>query len=108
MEVDLAGNAGLYPKLLRKDGLVVAYGSRDWAAPLPLGSWLFHGVELAIFIVYELARQTRELAIKQSQQILRDTTFLHLIAARYPLDRIVEAHQVVESGRSLGNIVIDL
>lgn len=108
VEVDLAGNAGLYSKLLCKDGLVVVYGSRDWSAAPPFGDWLFHGVQLAIFIVYELPSDVRERAIADSDEILRDPAFQHLIAARYPLERIVDAHEAVESGRVIGNVVIDM
>jgi NADPH2:quinone reductase len=108
VEVDLAGNAALYTKILRKDGLVVAYGSRDWSAALPLGDWLFHGVQLAIFIVYELAAEVRERAIAESQVILSDPAFRHSIAVRYPLEQIVAAHEAVESGKLIGNVVIDI
>ena len=108
VEVDLASNAALYSKILHKDGLVVAYGSRDWSARLPLADWLFHGVQLAIFIVYELPTDVRERAVAESYEILRDPAFRHVIAARYPLARIVDAHEAVESGLLIGNVVIDL
>ncbi len=108
VEVDLCGNAVSYVKLLRKDGLAVAYGSSNWSAALPLGEWLVHGIELAVFIVYELASEVRERAIAESARILTDGSFRHVIAAHFPLDRIVEAHEAVESGRLLGNVVVDL
>lgn len=107
VEVDLRANAPLYTKLLRPGGLAVAYGSGDWSAPLPLGPWLLHGVALAVFIVYELAPEIRDRAVAESFAILQDPSFKHLIAARFPLDRIVEAHEAVESGLMLGNVVVE-
>jgi NADPH2:quinone reductase len=58
--------------------------------------------------VYELSSEVRERAIADSQKILRDPTFQHVIAARFPLERIVEAHEAVESGRLIGNVVVDI
>ena len=108
VEVDLHANAPSYTRLLRRNGLAVAYGSGDWSAALPLGEWLGHGVELAVFIVYELAEKVRAEAVADSARLLQDPAFRHLVAARFPLDQIVEAHEAVESGQVVGNVVVDL
>ncbi|SOB87107.1 NADPH2:quinone reductase [Sphingomonas guangdongensis] len=106
VEVDLVGNAPRYRFILRKGGLVVAYGSRSWSAALPLSEWLLHGIELAIFIVYELPDEVRRVAVAQSAAILDDPSFRHLIARTFSLDQIAAAHQAVEHGRLLGNAVV--
>jgi NADPH:quinone reductase len=106
VEVDLVGNAPRYRAILRKGGLVIAYGSRSWSAPLSLSEWLLHGIELAIFIVYELPDEVRRAAIAKSAAILADPSFRHLIAQTYSLDQIAAAHQAVEQGRLLGNAVV--
>ena len=108
VEVDLAGNAGTYKDILRKDGLVVAYGSSTWNTQLPLSDWLVHGIGLNIFIVYELPPQARALALASSATVLADPDFRHLIAKRFSLADIVAAHEAVESGRLLGNVLVDV
>lgn len=108
IEVDLAGNASLYTKLLRKEGLVITYGSHDWSSPLLLADWLVHGLELGIFIVYEISPEVRARAIADCQVVLRDPTFQHADAVRFPLEQIIEAHEAVESGTVTGKVVIDL
>jgi NADPH:quinone reductase len=108
VEVDLAGNAGHYAGLLHRGGFVVAYGSRDWTAALPLRDWMLHGVELAVFIVYELPSEVRTRALADASTVLADPTFRHLVAARFPLERIAEAHEAVESGTMIGNVVLDI
>lgn len=47
-------------------------------------------------------------AIAGAQAALADPSFQHRIVARYPLERIAEAHEAVESGKLLGNVVVTL
>ncbi|HWT96105.1 MAG TPA: NADPH:quinone reductase [Terriglobales bacterium] len=108
VEVNLSANAGRYVEYLRHEGLAVVYGSNDWATPLPLGAWLVHGIELALFIVYELPPAIRAAAIAATTDLLADPGFEHRIAARFPLDRIAEAHEAVETGKLIGNVVVTL
>lgn len=108
IEVDLARNAPHYKDILRKNGLVVAYGSSTWNTQLPLSDWLVHGVGLNIFIVYELPPDARSRAIADSTNVLTDPGFRHLFAARMPLADIVEAHEAVESGQMVGNVLVDV
>ena len=108
VEVDLAGNARHYKDILRQDGLVVAYGSSTWNTLLPLSDWLVHGIRLNLFIVYELPDAARARAVADSATVLVDPGFRHLIAARFPLAAIVDAHEAVESGRLLGNALVDV
>jgi NADPH2:quinone reductase len=108
VEVNLSANAGRYTEYLRREGLAVVYGSNDWATTLPLGAWLVHGIELALFIVYELPPALRTAAIAATTELLADPSFEHRIAARFPLDRIAEAHEAVETGKLIGNVVVTL
>src|SRR4029077_3977827 len=75
IEVNLSANAGRYVEYLRHEGLAVVYGSDSWVTELPLGAWLVHGIELAIFIVYELPPFIREAAIAATQKLLADPSF---------------------------------
>lgn len=108
VEVNLSANAALYEATLRHDGHVVVYGSDDWSAPLPLISWLVHGIEVAFFIVYELPPEVRKDAIERVQSLLLDPSFEHKVAHCFPLDQIVQAHEAVESGTTIGNVVLML
>jgi NADPH2:quinone reductase len=108
IEVNLSANAAGYVRYLRHDGLVVVYGSDDWTKPLPMPDWLVHGIELATFIVYELPPAVRAQAIAGAQAALADPSFEHRIAASFPLERIVEAHEAVESGKLIGNVVLTI
>ncbi|AMV48313.1 NADPH:quinone reductase [Paraburkholderia caribensis] len=106
VEVNLASNARFYTQLLKPQGLTVVYGSSDWTTQLPMHHWLRHGVELAFFSVYRLPAEVRRAAIATSVDILADPAFRHRIAATFPLDQITEAHEAIEGGRTIGNVLL--
>jgi NADPH2:quinone reductase len=106
VEVNLSANAAHYSSYLRHDGLAVVYGSDDWGAQLPLANWLIHGIEMAIFIVYQLPAAVRSAGIAAAQAALADPSFQHRVAARYPLEEIADAHEAVESGKTIGNVIV--
>ncbi len=106
LEVDLAANAHLYTSCLRRDGQVIVYGSADWNTKLPLRDWLIHGVTTSFFIVYELGPSVRERAIADLTKWLEQDRLAHRVAARYSLEETALAHEAVESGRIVGNVVV--
>lgn len=48
----------------------------------------------------------RRRAIAELQAWLERGLIAHRIAARLPLARIVQAHQLVESGQAIGNVLL--
>ena len=106
LEVDLAANAAGYTGYLKHGGCAIVYGSGDWATTLPLRNWLVHGVTASFFIVYELSDEVRESAVADITQWLERNRLIHRIAARMSLEEIALAHEAVESGRQIGNVVV--
>jgi NADPH:quinone reductase len=95
--------------VLAAHGKLVGYGSNlrgDNA--LPFGDILFKSLTLQFFLVYELLAAERQAAIAALSTMLEARALIHTIGARFPLDDIVAAHEAVESGRILGNTVVDL
>lgn len=87
----------------------VCYGSNHRGdVPLTFSAWLPRSISLVFFLVYELPPAERERAISELNQMLEREALAHLIAAAYPLARIAAAHEAVENGRTLGNIVVAL
>jgi NADPH2:quinone reductase len=66
------------------------------------------GAAIRFFIVYELAPNVRAEAIEQLRRWISESRLRHAVAARYPLDRIVDAHESVEQGRHIGNVVVTI
>lgn len=108
VEVDLGGNAALLPQVLRQGGTAAVYGSNTAEVTLPFGAYLFRDIALHFFVVYELPAAVRREAIGDVGRMLAAGQLRHSVAARFPLERIAEAHEAVESGRVMGHVVLDL
>jgi NADPH2:quinone reductase len=105
VEVNLSANAGTYTRLLRRGGHVTVYGSDNWEAALPQRDWLVHGLALRFFIVYELDERRLAAGIDGVHAALARGLDVK-IAARFPLADTAAAHEMVEGGRQIGNVVV--
>jgi NADPH:quinone reductase len=108
VEVDIAGNAALYPAIMARDGLIAAYGTNAQEIKLPFSPLILTGAAIRFFIVYELAPAARREAIAQLTRWIEERKLQHALAARYPLEATVAAHEAVERGTHMGNVVVTL
>jgi NADPH2:quinone reductase len=106
IELDLAANAGLLPAVLRPRGTVVVYGTGAAEATIPSQWLLVNAIAVRFIFIYELDRAERDAAIATITPMLADNRLLHNVALTLPLDDVVAAHEAVESGKSMGNVVI--
>ncbi len=104
----MAANATTDLEVLRSGGECVIYGSGQPTMNLPFLPLIAKNVQLKFFIVYNLAEADRALAQGALQRMLARGDLLHNIAARLPLAQAVQAHEMVEQGRAVGNVVISL
>ena len=108
IEMDLAVNAAVDMEALRTGGEVVAYGSSPLPLNLPFPVLLAKNIQLKFFMVYHLDDADRARATGALQRLLARDELQHRVALRLPLSKIVEAHEAVELGRTLGNIVLQV
>lgn len=106
VEVDIAGNAALLPGLVARDGLCVVYGSNSPRACFDFGPMILSGACVRFFMVYELPAGARHKGISDLARWMADGRLTHAIGATLPLARTVEAHEMVEGGGTLGNVVV--
>ena len=106
VEVDFAANAALDFALIAPEGRSVVYGSGHPEIAVPFVPAILKNVRVSFFIVYHLAPADREAATRQLTAWLEAGALQHNIALRLPLDRIAEAHEAVESGHAVGNVVL--
>ena len=108
VEVDFAANAALDLELVRSGGHVVVYGSGAPQFSLPFFPLIAKNIGLRFFIVYNLDPVDRARALATLDGMLARGDLVHLIAERLPLARIAEAHELVEQGRAMGNVVLSI
>jgi NADPH2:quinone reductase len=109
IEVEFGGNLQTTLACLKANGVIAAYASSAVMEPkLPFYPMMFQGITLRTVLVYILPEAARRQSIQDINQALVQGALVHAIAETYPLDRIVAAHEVVESGLGIGNVVVSI
>jgi NADPH2:quinone reductase len=106
IEVDFAANAALDLALLAPEGRIVVYGSGASDMSVPFVPAIVKNARMSFFIVYNLSIDARARAMRELHVWLEAGSLQHTIALRLPLEQIAHAHEVVESGRVIGNVVL--
>ena len=102
--------APLLPQgVLAPFGKLVCYGSNQPTdIPISFTAMLWGSLTLQMYLVYELRDEERAAAIAALNAMLLGNGLVHTIGARFPLDRIAEAHEAVEGGGVIGNVVLEI
>jgi NADPH2:quinone reductase len=108
IEMDLAANARLYPGILHPRGHVVVYGTGSAEAALPAQFLLVNAIKVEFIFVYELTAAERAAAVGAITRMLDSKTLINNVALTAPLSDIVAAHEAVEGGKIMGNVVVTL
>ena len=109
IDMDFTSTAGLLAEgVLAPHGRVVCYGANTPDIAFNFRAMLFQSVALQFFLVYELTAADRQRAQDRLTELLQSQRLQHPIGARFTLDQIVQAHETVEAGQTVGNVVIDL
>ena len=108
IEVDFTANAPTYADILARRAKVAVYGSGAAAVDMPVRSFIGMEPTFQFFNVYQLDPEPLAAGVADVTAMLEAGTLIHTIARRYALDDIVAAHEAVESGAVLGNVVVAL
>jgi NADPH:quinone reductase len=108
IEMDLAANARLLPNVLAPNGVVAIYGSGASEASIPFQFLLQNSITMQFFLVYLMPRAEREQATSDITRMLEQGELIHNVAQTFALAGMVAAHEAVESGKAMGNIVVKL
>ena len=104
--VDLAANARLLPTVLAPNGVVAIYGSGAPEALIPFQFLLQNSITLKFFLVYLMPAEMRMRATADITGMLERGELIHNVAQTFDLGDIVAAHEAVEAGKAMGNIVV--
>jgi NADPH2:quinone reductase len=106
IEMDLAANAKLYPGILHARSAVVVYGTSSLEAQIPAQFLLTNQIKMQWIFVYELTAEERSAAVGTITCMLENKSLTHNVALTFPLKEIVAAHEAVEQGKAMGNVVM--
>lgn len=104
VEVDIAGNSPLLPKIVAPGGLCAAYGSNAPQASFDFGPMIISGAAVRFFIVYELPAEARARGIEDLTRWMSAGQLQHAIGASLALEETVKAHELLENGKAIGNV----
>jgi NADPH:quinone reductase len=108
IEMDLTANAKLYPACVRPHATLVVYGMGATESTLPT-FWLMRSQATMKFVViYEISEDDRQAGLDELDALLREGALQHTVGLRLPLADIARAHDLVEHGQVLGNVVLDI
>lgn len=95
--------------VLRPHGHLVCYGSNSPAEiPVNFRPLLFNSYTLSFFVVYDIPEDQREPCVFILNSMLKNKQLTHSIGAELSLDQVVQAHETVEAGKTIGNLVINI
>ena len=106
IEMDLGINAKLLPRVLKPTGVVAIYGSGTPEVTIPFQFLLQNSIDLKFFLVYLMPPDMRARATVDITRMLERGELIHNVARTFDLGDIVAAHEAVEAGTAMGNIVI--
>jgi len=108
IDMDFSTTASWLPHgVLSPNGKLVCYGSNQAKTTLLFRHLLINAYELRFFGMYSLNTEDRMRTLKRVNELLLSQKLVHSIGQRFTLDEIVLAHERVEAGREIGNVVIE-
>ena len=109
VEVEFGGNLETSLAAIKENGVIAAYASMGAPTPpLPFYPLMFKAVTLRLVLVYILSPEARRRSIANLTAALEAGALTHPLAGRFPLDDIARAHEAVEAGNKLGQILVSI
>lgn len=107
VEVAFGANLDLTLRVLAPRGMVATYASDAVPEPaLPYWPLVMLDATVRFVLVYVMDRAAHDAAAAAIGEALAAGRLSAEIGAVYPLERIAEAHQAVESGGALGKVIV--
>ncbi len=109
VEVDFASNIETNLAVLKRNGVIATYASDSNVQPqIPFYQLVYKNVTVHYVLVYVMPKAAHQAAAEDITTCLKAGVLNHVIAQRFPLAEIAAAHEAVESGRAIGNQVVEI
>lgn len=108
VEGDFAANLEWILDGIRIGGVICAYASMSNMNPvIPFYRLMYRDLHLRTVFLYELPGQALDQAIADINKAIANDQLIHRIAARLPLTETAQAHQLIESGKPRGCVILE-
>lgn len=109
VDVDFGGNLPVTQEVIAGNGTISSYATEGNSEPiLPVKLFRGKNVNLHFVLVYNMSQQAKADACKDINQAIEDGALTHAIAKKFPLEQLAEAHEAVESGAMIGNVIVEM
>jgi NADPH2:quinone reductase len=109
IDVSFGANIAVDAAVIARGGTIAAYGSDAILEPaLPFHAFSQKDTKLRMILIYQAPQSAREAAARDINALLASNSLKHRVAARFPLEQIAQAHEAVESGKSIGKVLVDI
>ena len=109
VEVDFGDNLGVTTAVIKQNGAIAPYASMRAPAPVfPIYDLMRKNVSVRNVFVYEMPMAAFEAGFADIARWVESGTAEPHIGARFPLAELAAAHEAVESGEIVGNVVVDI
>ena len=109
VEVDFASNLETNLAVLKRNGVIATYASDSNAQPqIPFYPLVYKNITVHYVLVYVMPKAAHQVAAEDITTCLKAGVLNHVIAQRFPLAEMAAAHEAVESGRAIGNQVVEI
>lgn len=109
VEVDLGANVTADAEIIKANGVIASYSSTSQREPvLPYYPLALKGVMLRLVQAYIMTPEKRRRMLDDIAAWLASDALIHTIGRRFGLDEIAAAHEAVEQGAVMGNVVIEI
>jgi NADPH2:quinone reductase len=108
VELNISENGRMYAQILAQGGTVVVYGTNEVMASFVAQDFYVKWASLRGFLIYTINDTQRHEGVAALNKMLTEGKLKTTIAKRFSLDDIIEAHEMVESARHIGNVVLDV
>lgn len=109
VEVDFASNLETNLAVLKRNGVIATYASDSNVQPqIPFYQLVYKNITVHYVLVYVMPLAAHQAAAEDITTCLKSGILNHVIAQRFTLSEIAAAHEAVESGRAIGNQVVEI
>ncbi len=109
VEVDFGANAAIDAAVLRRGGTIASYSSPSAPTPaIPYYPLQFTAGTLRFVPIFLIDRKHRERGLADINMALSRNILRPTVASVLPFNQIATAHEMVESGKTIGNVVLRL